>query len=459
MKRKLLYLLVALLTLAGFLPGGLVSISPSSVLAASPPTVQWTKTFGGAGDDRGNSVQPTSDGGYIIAGSTVSLGAGGSDVYLVKTDASGNMTWQKTFGGTDYDTGNSVQATSDGGYIITGTTNSSGAGGNDAYLIKTDSSGNMTWSQTIGGVGNDWGSSVQPTADGGYIIVGLTTSFGAGGSDVYLIKANASGNITWTQTIGGVGNDSGSFVQPTADGGYIIVGLTTSFGAGGYDVYLIKTNASGNLTWNRTLGGTGTDVGGSVQPTADGGYVIVGFTYPFGTLLYDVYLVKTDGSGNMTWSQTFGGMGADIGSSVQPTADGGYIVVGNTDSFGAGGQDVWLIKTNASGNVTWQQTFGGVGYDYGNSVQQTADGGYIIAGYTKSFGAGNADVYLIKLGPETTLPGDANGDGVVNALDITKIERIIIGLDTPTPGADANQDGNINALDITTVERIIAGLN
>ena len=378
---------------------------PSQTMAnpESPPEVQWTKTFGGSGLDEGWSVQQTADGGYIIAGRTNSFGAGSYDVYLIKTDSSGNISWSRTFGGTQDDESRSVQQTTDGGYIIVGGTYSFGAGSWDVYLIKTDASGNMTWSKTFGGAGYDIGSSVQQTADGGYIIGGYTTSFGAGSYDVYLIKTDASGNMIWSKTFGGTGDDEGWSVQQASDGGYIIGGATNSYGAGGYDVYLIKTNTSGNMTWSRTFGGMGTSWGHSVEQTADGGYVVGGSTHSSGGPNY-IYLVKTDASGDVTWSKTFRGMNEEAGGfSAQQTADGGYIVGGNSVAPGASYYDVYLVKMDASGNVTWSKTIGGANNDVGFFVRQTADGGYIIVGYTESFGAGSYDIYLIKLST-TQLP-------------------------------------------------------
>ncbi len=356
----------------------------------------WSQTFGGSNFDRGLSVAPTSDGGYIITGSTKSFGAGNMDVYMIKTDASGNETWSRTFGGSGYDYSNSVAPVSDGGYIITGQTESFGAGSNDVYLIKTDVSGNETWSNTFGGTDWDNGFSVAPTSDSGYIITGITRSFGAGDWDVYLIKTDASGNETWSKTFGGSGWDWGWSVAPTSDGGYIITGETYSLGAGSADVYLIKTDASGNETWSRTFGGSNFDTGNSVAPTNEGGYIITGMTKSFGAGDYDVYLIKTDALGNETWSKTFGGSDSDYGYSVAPTSDGGYIITGTTESYGAGSYDVYLIKTDASGNETWSKTFGGSLLDFGSSVAPTSDGGYIITGFKISFSAGSGDVYLIK---------------------------------------------------------------
>jgi hypothetical protein len=253
------------------------------------------------------------------------------------------------------------------------------------------------WSNTFGGPGEDYGLSVQQTSDGGYIIAGSTQSYGAGSFDVWLIKADSSGNMAWNRTFGGSGNDKGSSVQQTSDGGYVIAGSTTSYGAGNADVWLIKTDSSGDAEWDKTFGGPPLDYGNSVGQTSDGGYVIVCYTDSYGAGSGDVWLIKTDSSGNEVWNKTFGGSRDDYGNSVGQTSDGGYIIAGETSSYLGGGGGAWLIRTDSSGNEEWNKTFGGSSSDGGSSVQQTSDGGYIFTGAIYSYEAGSYDVWLMKV--------------------------------------------------------------
>ncbi len=378
---------------AGFSSAVFLALSLAAPLAAQ---TTFQRTYGGEESDNGRSVLQTTDGGYIIAGWTQSFGAGSSDVYLVKTDASGDTLWTRTYGGTARDRGYSVAQTTDSGYVITGYTNSFGAGSSDVYVVKTAATGDTMWTRTYGGSYDDYGHSVAQTTDGGYVIAGETWSFGAGSHDFWLIKTDAFGDTMWTRTFGGTLWDKGYSVAQTADGGYVIAGLTMSFAAGLFDVYLVKTDASGDTIWTRTYGGDSSDTGRSVLQTGDGGYVITGCTNSFGVDGDNVWLIKTDASGDTMWTRTYGGVDEDYGYSMAQTADGGYVITGRTYSFGAGRADVWLIKTDAFGDTMWTRTFGGTGDDCGESVRQTTDGGYIIAGYTWSFGAELWDVYLIK---------------------------------------------------------------
>ena len=376
----------------------------SDFTIAQPPDTLWTKTFGGSNIDIGHSVQQTSDGGFIITGYTRSYGAtSGRNVWLIKTDSFGSEQWNNTFGGNDDDEGQSVKQTSDGGYIIAGHTKSFGAGLNDVYLIKTDSLGNQLWTRTFGGSNDDEGYSVLQTADNGYLVAGATSSSGAGGRDVILVKTDSDGNLDWQKTLGGLSSDGAWDINYASDGGYILTGWTFSHGPGFLgNAWLVKIDSLGNEQWNNAFGGTDVDRGYSVQQTYDGGYILTGYTSSFGAGLYDMLLVKTDSSGNMEWMKTFGGTGRDYGNSVQQTIDGGYIIAGYTLSFGAGGDDVWVVKTDIDGNEQWNKTYGGSSSDIAYSVKETSDGGYIITGHTLSFGAGVHDVWLIRL--DTVIP-------------------------------------------------------
>jgi hypothetical protein len=359
-----------------------------------PPDTAWTKTYGGNSADNGKWVQQTTDGGFVIVGSTSSLGANNPGVYLIKTDFNGDQQWCNTFGGTTYYHGNCVHQTMEGGYFITGYCS---AGSSNFYLVKTTSLGIEQWHRVYGGTEYDMGCEGFQTLDGGYIVVGYTYSFGAGGYDVYLIKTDSLGLQQWSSTFGGTSSDYGNSIQQTIDGGYIIVGETSSFGAGAYDVYLIKTDSLGNQQWYRTYGGNSVDNGCSVQQTSDGGFIITGFTSSFGAGSYDIYLIKTDEFGNQQWYRVFGGISTEYGYSVHQTLDGGYIIAGYTISFGAGGHDVYIIKTDIVGNQLWSRTIGGNLNDEAQCIQQASDGSYIIVGKTTSYGTGGWDVYLIRL--------------------------------------------------------------
>jgi len=288
-----------------------------------------------------------------------------------------------------------------------------GAGDYDIYLIKTDFNGDTLWTRTYGGILDDRGYSVQQTTDGGYIISGATSTYGSGNLDIYIIKTNINGDTLWTRTYGGILDDRGYSVQQTNDSGFIISAASKSFGSGGYDVYLIKTTNNGDSLWTKTYGGSDNDYGYSVKQTADSGFIIVGSTMSYGAGGYDIYLIKTNSIGDSLWTKTFGGASHDKGYSIQQINDR-YIIAGSTNSYGAGSYDAYLIKISSNGDILWTKTFGGVDLDWVNSVQQTTDNGYIIAGRSDSYGAGGPDVYLIKT--------DVNGLSIEETIISTPID-------------------------------------
>ncbi len=382
----------------------------------------FAKTYGGPTWEEAYSVQQTSDGGYIVAGYTESFGAGSRDIFLIKTDANGNVVWAKTYGGTNDDWAYSVQQTSDGGYIVAGITYSFGVDSGDIFLIKTDANGNVQWAKTYGGTRYERAYSVQQTSDGGYIVAGYTESFGWSNEAIFLIKTDTNGNVIWAKTYNEGTFNRAFSVQQTSDGGYIVAGWTYSWP---YDyIFLIKTDANGNIIWSKTYRGTDDDWATSVQQTSDGGYIVAGITSSFGAGWYDIFLIKTDANGNIIWAKTYGGTDDDRAYSVQQTSDGGYIVAG-VNSFSASG-DIFLIKTDANGNIIWSKTYGGTYWDGAFSVQQTSDGGYIVAGGTGSFGMGGA--FLVK----TDASGNIGSCSIVQNASPT-ITTPSLTLDTSSP--------------------------
>ena len=384
----------------------------NDVREIQPPLMEWARIFGGRAADTGRSVKQTFDGGFIITGTTDSFGAGSTDVWLIKLDSEGGRQWHRTFGGEERDVGHSVQQTADGGFIITGATESFGIASTDLWLIKTNLRGEKEWQRTFSGTfpadrdrNIDIGHYVYQTIDGGYIITGKT--FRPGGvPSLLIIKTNPKGEEEWRQVLGGGWREHavGHSIQQTLDGGYIIAGETETRGGRGRpdhrDVWLIKINPEGAIEWSQRFGGEKWDIGYSVQQTLDGGFIITGKTASFGAGAADIWLIKTDSKGEKIWDKTFGGEGWDTGYSVQQTVDKGFIIGGGTASFGAGERDIWLIKTDSKGEKIWDKTFGGEGWDTGYSVQQTVDKGYIIAGETVPLGLGLPNFWIIKTGQE-----------------------------------------------------------
>jgi hypothetical protein len=411
-----------------------------SVNLSAQVQIQWQKCLGGTVYDRANSIQQTSDGGYVVAGRTestdgdVSGNHGGEDYWIVKLDDSGNLQWQKCLGGTDDDLAQSIQQTSDGGYVVAGQTQSTDGdvsgnhpGSFDYWIIKLDVSGNLQWQKCLGGSSQEMAYSIQQTFDGGYVVAGQTQSTDGdvsgnhGAYDSWIVKLDGSGNLQWQKCLGGTSGDVTFSIQQTSDAGYIVGGYTWSTDGdvtgnhGSQDYWIAKLDSSGNLQWQKCLGGTIGDVNYSIQQTSDGGYILAGQTQSTdGDVTSnhgysDYWIVKLDSSGDFQWQKCLGGPLSDEAYSIQQTLDGGFVVAGKTFSTDGdvsgnhGLYDYWIVKLDTSGNFQWQKCLGGPLSDEAYSIQQTSDGGYILAGQTQSTNGdvsgnhGSFDYWIVKL--------------------------------------------------------------
>ncbi|WP_278379051.1 T9SS type A sorting domain-containing protein [Chryseobacterium arthrosphaerae] len=412
----------------------------SALGAQTAPSIEWQKSLGGSGGDQANSVQQTSDGGYIIAGGStssdgdVTANQGYYDCWIVKLDASGAIQWQKSLGGNYDDNVNSIQQTSDGGYIMAGESSSTNGdvtgnhGNSDYWIVKLNAAGNIEWQKSLGGSNQDKANSIQQTFDGGYIVAGESHSNDGdvtgnhGYSDYWIVKLDASGNLQWQKSLGGTSYDRAESIQQTSDGGYIVAGGAASNNGdvtgnhGNEDFWIVKLDESGNIQWEKSLVGNLADAAESIRQTQDGGYIVAGGSNSvnsevptaFGVSNYCV--ARLDANGNPLWQRYFGGNGNDYAYSVQQTSDGGYIVAGEAASGNItgnhGSADYWIVKLDTSGNMQWQKSLGGNAFDQAYSIQQTTDGGYIVAGGSFSAdgdvtaGHGSSDAWIVKLAPE-----------------------------------------------------------
>lgn len=381
--------------------------------------IELIKTFGGRSRDVPFAFEKTSDNSYIIIGETSSFDiGGGSDLWLLKFDSDGNEIWNQSYGGIRSDFGFGGQQTSDDGYILVGGTRTFSQGDQDVWLVRTDSQGNELWNKSYGGEDMEHGISVQETSDNGYIIVGGTKSKGEGPNDYWIIKTDKNGEIQWDKTYGTHGYDWGYDIRKTNDGAYVFTGGTDTSKEGEHilDIGLVKMKEDGLIEWEKTYDkykrGWFWDEGYGVEPTNDGGYIIAGIARATGwseTNEGDAWLIKTDANGNKQWDTLIGGLKCDSFTTVKQTYDGEYIVSGWTYSYGEGDCDLWLAKFDSMGDELWDMTFGGEKYEWSmfHTVQQVSENEYIIIGETESFGAGGSDVLVIKV-REPTIQIDIN---------------------------------------------------
>jgi len=356
------------------------------------PRESWARTYGGILNDGANSIQQTNDGGYIVAGY---LGSTGKDFWILKLSSSGRIEWQKAYGGNGPDMALSIQQTSDGGYIVAGYISPHTLAERDIWVLKLDFAGNIEWQRAYGGSSVDWATSIRQTSDGGYIVAGVTQSFGAGDYDYWILKLGTTGDIEWQRSYGDSGFDRPNMIRQTSDGGYIVAGYTTSYAS---DIWLLKLSSNGDIEWQRAYGDEGSEWTDSIQQTSDGGYIVAGYASFFDYDTGDIWVLKLSSNGDIEWQRVYRGNSSDGAHSVQQTSDGGYIVTGFTESFGAGRRDVWVLKLTSSGNIEWEQAYGDRYDDWAHFIQQTSDGGYIIAGKTNSLlNAGGGDYLIIKL--------------------------------------------------------------
>ena len=383
--------------------------SESSIVQAEMPFTM-IKNYGGTQNERGYAVQQTSDGGYVIVGSSASYGAGGSDLWILKVDASGEFSWSKTYGGQGNDVGKDIVQTSDGGYIITGYTKSFSSGGDmDLWLIKTDANGesclyndggtctqnSSKWVKSFGTSGNDYGNSVQETSEGDFIVAGKSGRI----PSVFVVKTNSLGEKIWENLYGTGPGDRGQYIIERQDLGFLIVGKENPNNADD-NLCLINIDTDGSEVWHSLYGGGSSDGGNHVSEVSGGGFIIAGSTKSYGNGNWDdMWLVKTSTGGSMEWQKTYGGNYTEIGNYVHEKVSGGYIITGSTESIGQGLYDIWVVSTDYTGNEIYSQTFGGNMDDKALRGSKSDNGELLIIGYTSSFGNGGDDVLFIKIDP------------------------------------------------------------
>ncbi|MBT9144979.1 MAG: hypothetical protein DDT42_00840 [candidate division WS2 bacterium] len=391
----------------------LILISVYTLRSVISPQVSytWQKTFGKVDYpgwvnwDEAHSIEQTTDGGYIVAGYTrSSIAHKPSDVYILRLDSKGDLLWEKTFGGKSSVNAYSIQQTTDGGYIVAGSTTSSSTGMADVYILRLDANGILLWEKTYGRL--DWAEtaySIQQTTDGGYILVGCAEGrfeFPLDRDvDIYILKLNYMGDLFWEKIIGNIDSDEYAYsIQQTTDGGYIVAGSTTSSSTGMADVYILRLDANGILLWEKTYGRLDwAETAYSIQQTTDGGYVVAGSRMSHDSEEgKDTYILKLDSKGDLIWEKTFDFRWEDTLYSIQQTTDGGYIAAGYTLVL-LGTPEMYILRLDSRGGLLWQRTFSGDGWSIARSIQQATDGGYVVAGYTAPLKGGPPDVHILKL--------------------------------------------------------------
>jgi len=301
----------------------------------------WSRTYGGSSHEWVSAMVPAGDGGFLLAGGTYSFGSGGYDMWLVKVNSEGDSIWSRTYGGSSFDWANAIISSGDGGFLLAGQTMSFGAGSWDGWLVKVNAQGDSLWSGAYGGYSDEWASSLV-SSGGGFLLAGATYSFGAGDGDMWLLQVNAQGDSVWSRTQGGDEDDWASSIIPAGDD-FLLAGGSSSFGAGGGDMWLLRVNSQGDSLDSHTYGGSYAEWAYSIMPTGDDGYLLAGWTTSFGAGFEDVWLVKVNGDGDSLWARSYGGGSNEWAYAIGPSGNGDFLLAGVTFSFGAGGSDAWLV--------------------------------------------------------------------------------------------------------------------
>ncbi len=377
----------------------------SVVLAVDALEIEWSKTFDGY---NALSTKQTTDGGYIIA-AVEYPSADNNNIYAIKINRNGGLEWNKTYGGSKNDYAMSVITTLNSSYVFAGGTESFGAGSSDFWIIKTDTLGNMLWNKTYGGLLQENAWSLDKTPSDDYFVAGFKESL-TGDFDIWVMRINSSGEVKWNATFGSnMSDEDMPTVKYTLDGGCIILARTSSHNI---DYLLIKLDGNGSVQWNKTYGGDELDEPLSMQQTLDGGFILVGRTISFGLDYDDVWLIKTDSIGKMEWNRTFGSnQTPDIAYSIDNTFDGGYILAGSTN-WVEPNENYLIIKTDSNGTMEWNLTSNESINHRAISVEQTSDRGYVISGGSYQYGTLYSMSWVMKLESE-----DKDVDGIANSKD------------------------------------------
>lgn len=368
-------------------------------LLLSALTPGWMKTYGFPGYDTATAVTTADDGGFLVVGYSDAAGSDVAQYSVTKLSPYGVTSWQKFFGGQDQDYASAVCRVADGGFLIAGDEGSfDRKTGRNLWVMKLGVAGDLLWERTYGGKDRDEAGDIQPTADGGSIVVGSTLSFGAGGEDAFVLRLGPTGTVIWQEAYGGPAGDRARAVRATGDGGFVVAGTTESAGAGKSDVWVLRLESDGGIRWQATYGGPGEEIANGVVSAKDGGYIVAGTTESFGDGFRDAWILRLDAAGSILWQKAYGGAGMDSADSVLETSDGSIVVAGQFSSVGTTSADAWIFKLGPTGSTRWQKAYGGNRRDAAFSLEMIPQGGYVVAGYTSSFGAGGTDALVLRLG-------------------------------------------------------------